>query len=973
MSVTREAQIHFELYRHIQNSLDLGFFYRNVRFTKAEPEYSKGLTGFADIVIFDNIGRPWLVIEAKKRVAGRYIRNIDPFSPIVVRQAHRYASQLGSPYFATYNGAVLVLFKTEERFVPLLQRKTKSYLIKDIEKFAPEVLREVVDLEKGISRWDPREDAFVARLEEFHRRLFNYFELKTKDKLAEDKKFNALFLNWIGNQGWEFDQKTLTNFSRQAAYLIMNKLIFYKVLRNDPIYSGSIPPLSFDPFNLSQKLRENFDLIIKNVDFEAVFDQDPIFDELPLDETLSEELNEFILELDAYDLSKFSSDVVGRIYERIIPPKERHDLGQYYTPPEVCELIVRLTIKNPQSHILDPAVGSGGFLVKAYEQLKTLKSEAELSINHTDIINQLHGIDINRFPAHLSAINLALRDLSSKTENLDIEVSDFFNVKIGQKRIIVEKSTVGGKKFVEMEAPNKVDVIVANPPYIRQEKISDKNRVRKHLDNLEFNKMSERSDVYCYFFTHSSEFLREGGSLGFITSNRWLTVDYGKKLQSFFLNNFKIKCVIAFDKQVFKDPLIGTVITILEKCSEESKRNSNVTRFLRFKRRIGIEQIIEKVERDYMRDLFYEDLDFRLVTIKQEDLYKEEKWFKYLYAPTLYFELYSHEKTVPLDEIAYISSGIKTGANNFFYFRNQSFKDWGLDSFVSPIIKHVRQTEFIELKREDTNWFVLDVHDIVNQILSAKEESIRKTSDPIEAIKQGLKDRGFQALLSYIQHGESLGINQIRSVQSRKVWFDLGKLPRPIIMFPEVYWKKAQVLYNKERLTLDKRLYQICPKKDINAEVLLAILNSDLLLLMREIDGRVEEGQAMNRNSVMIYEANALSVLNPRKLSKKESNRIREAFIKLVENERTCDENTLRLLQRELNNAVLVPLNMENRAEELEKTTNALLEARVKGGGMQSEVIIGLEEPEYKKIMKLKGARLAEEKGERITLEQFFS
>jgi len=972
MSITSEAQVHFEFYRYIQNALDLGFSYRGVKFTKARPEYSKGLTGFADIVVFDNIDRPWLVIEAKKRVAGRYIRNIDPFSSVVIRQAHRYASQLGSPYFATYNGAVLVLFETEERFVPLLQRKTKSYLVKDAENFASELLREVIDLEKGIARWDPREDAFVSRLEEFHRRLFTYFGTKIEKKLAEDQKFLDTFTSWVRTQGWEPSTRILNNFSRQAAYLLMNKLIFYKVLQTDAVYSAAIPPLDFKPLELSTKLRENFDTLMENVDFEAVFDQDPIFDEIPLDATLSDELADFIQELDEYDLSKFGSDVIGRIYQRIIPPKERHDLGQYYTPPEVCELIVRLTVKDPKGHILDPAVGSGGFLVKAYEQLKTLKSEANLPANHKETIEQIHGIDINRFPAHLSAINLALRDLSSKTENLDIEISDFFNVKVGQQRIMVEKSVVGGKKIVEMAAPSKVDVIVANPPYIRQEKISDKNRVREHLRDLRLQKMSERSDIYCYFFTHSSEFLRERGDLGFITSNRWLTVGYGRDLQNFFLNNFKIKCVIAFDKQVFKDPLIGTVITILEKCPDETERNSNVVRFLRFKGRIELKEVIDKVETDYLRDLFYEDPKFRLVTRSQGDLYDEDKWYKYLYAPTLYFEIYSHEKIVQMKELATISSGIKTGANNFFYFRGQSFKDFGLDSFVSPIIKHVRQTEFIELKKTDTDWFVLDVHDIVDKILSAQEESMRETSDPAEVVKRGLGDGGFQTLLRYIERGEAQGVNRVRSVRSRRIWFDLGELPKPLILFPEVYWKKAQTLYNKEGLTLDKRLYSIWPKENIDPEVLLGILNSDLLLLMREIDGRVEEGQAMNRNSIMIYEANDLSILDPRRLSEEESDRIRKAFIKLLEMERKCDENTLKTLRRELNKAVLAPIDMENRAEELEKTIQALLEARIKGGGMHAEVIIGVKEPEYKKIMKLKGATPREERG-RITLEEFFA
>ena len=971
MTIVSEARIHFEFYRYIQNLLDSGFYYRGITFTNAEPEYSKGLTGFADIVVFDNMARPWLVIEAKKRVAGRYIRNIDPFSPVVVRQAHRYASQLGSPYFATYNGTVLVLFKTEERFVPLLQRKTKSYLVKDVEKFAFGLLREVIDLEKGVERWDPREDAFVSRLEEFHRRLFNQFDPIIRKKIDEDKKFSDSFRSWIRTQGWEADARILDIFSRQAAYLLMNKLIFYKILQNDPVYSDSVPQLDYKTPELSKKLRENFNVVMKNVDFEAVFDQDPIFDEIPLDIALSNEVKDFIHELGEYDLSKFSSDVIGRIYQKIIPPKERHDLGQYYTPPEVCELIVRLTVKDPETQVLDPAVGSGGFLVKAYDQLRTLKIKAGLSGKHEEIIDQIHGIDINRFPAHLTAINLALRDLSSKTENLDIEVSDFFDVKVGQKRILVEKSVVGGKKIVEMAAPSKVDAIVANPPYIRQEKIDDKHKVREHLAKLGYRKMSDRSDIYCYFFTHSSEFLRRNGALSFITSNRWLTVRYGKDLRNFFLDNFKTKSIIAFDRQVFKDPLIGTVITILEKCPEESERDSNVVRFLRFKSRVDLEDIIDRVETEYKRDLFYEDSDFRLVTRNQKDLYAEDKWYKYLYAPTLYFEIYSHEKTVPMKEVADISSGLKTGANRFFYFKGESFKDFGLDSFVSPIIKHVRQTEYIELKKEDTDWFVLDIHRITDEILSARSESIRENSAPPEVVKQGLRDRGFHELLSYIEQGEDLGIHKVSSVRSRKIWFDLGELPRPLMMFPEVYWKKAQILYNRDGITLDKRLYSIWPEKGIDPEVLLGILNSDLLLLMREIDGRVEEGQAMNRNSVMIYEAKNLRILDPRKLSGKESRRIKQAFIKLIENERKYDANKLRSLRMELNRAVLSPMGMENRAEELEKTIQALLEARVKGGGIHAEVVIGVEESERQKIMKLKGARLKEEKIKVVTLEDF--
>lgn len=955
--------------------LEEGFFYRGITLSKAEPEYSKGLDGFADIVIFDKRYRPWLVVEAKKRVAGYYSRNFDPFSPIVVRQAHRYASQLGAPYFATYNGDILVLFRTIEKFVPLLQRKTKSYLVKDVEKFASRLLFEVIDLEKGIRLWDPREDAFVTRLEEFHKRLSTQFSTLLANKLRSDKRFSQQFRRWLRDQGWESNEKVHQNFARQAAYLLMNKLIFYKILQNEPAYSDNIPALDLKPAEISNQLRMTFDEVVRNIDFEAVFEQDPIFDQVPLNKTTNEELREFLKELEGYNFSEFGSDVIGRIYQNVIPPEERHDLGQYYTPPQICELVVHLTVKDPDSHVLDPAVGSGGFVVKAYERLKTLKRESGMPIDHKEIVSQIHGVDINRFPAHLTAINLTLRDLNSKTENVDVEVSDFFDLKPRQKRMQVERALARGRSLVEMVAPAKVDAVVGNPPYIRQEKIGNKGKVRKHLHKLGYDDMSDRADIYCYFFTHSTEFLKEGGNLGFITSNRWLTVGYGKDLQAFFLRNCKIKAIIAFDKQVFKEPLIGTVITILEKCAEESNRDSNVVGFFRFKRRLDLETIIKRVQTNYKPDLFYEDAELRLVTMQQRDLRREDKWYKYLYAPTIYFKCSSHKKVVPLENVADVSRGITSNANRFFYFRGKkAFEDWGIhEKFVSPLVKHVRQTEFIEIGKKDTDWFVLDLHGIVQEILSSEDKTLTEHLEPAEIVKRGFVNRGFHGLSDYIEHGEKIGINRRPALRSRKIWFDLGHLPRPPIMFPEVYWKKAQVLSNTDGLTLDKRLYSIWPKKNSDPVVLLGILNSGVLLMMREIDGRVEEGQAMNRNSVMVYEAKNLKILDPRKLSKREASRIKKAFQELVEKEHRCNKQELNKLHEELDKAVLAPLGMEEKAKELRTTVEALLQARIVGGGMHAEVIIGTEKSEREEIMRIRSRISGEEamRVERITLDDF--
>jgi len=104
-----------------------------------------------------------------------------------------------------------------------------------------------------------------------------------------------------------------------------------------------------------------------------------------------------------YNLARIRSDILGRVYEDLIPEDERHRLGQYYTPPPIVDLIIELCIKSPDDVVLDPGCGSGSFLVKAYHKLRDLKkkenlfrSEAEL---HKEILNQIYSIDINPFPA----------------------------------------------------------------------------------------------------------------------------------------------------------------------------------------------------------------------------------------------------------------------------------------------------------------------------------------------------------------------------------------------------------------------------------------------------------------------------------------------------------------------------------------------------------------------------------------------
>ncbi len=974
-SIIREASLHFELHRHMQNAIAEGLAINGICFTQSEPEYSKNLMGGrADIVIFDDKKNPWLVIEAKRKVPrGGYTRKFDPYSPIVIKQAHSYAERLGAPFFATYNGRILVLFRTYEEFKPLLQRKTKAYEIKDLSIFSKELLIDIVKLHLNQTKWDNLDEAFVKRAKHFHDILAEEYAQSLHTSLSKNKEFESAFSKWTKEQGRDYDkekEKLHDIFSQQGAYILMNQILFYKILESEKVYSGLVTKLTptANLAELPSHLSSAFTEVVENIDFKAVFETDPIFGLVPITESMSENISEFIEEMSEYDLTVFDSDVIGRIYEQLIPTKERHDLGQYYTPPSIVELIINLCLEDSNETILDPACGSGGFLVKAYDHLRKLKL-MKGKPTHEEILSQIYGIDINRFPAHLSAINLAIRNISEKTDNVRIEVADFFDINPGQKRFARKIVRLDGDSKDEIiPIPNKVDVIVANPPYIRQEKIEDKERVRKHLKKLKLD-LQVRADIYAYFFTHAYQFLNLNGRLGFITSDKWLDTKYGMQLASFFLDNFKIYAIIKFDKQVFSDPLIGTVITILQAEKNEKKRKNNTVRLLRLKKSMELGKILNLLKEAKFSEMVYDTTEYRLALKSQQSLRKEWKWLRYIYAPEIYFTILESGKTASLSDLATITRGRVTGANNFFYMTKAEAEARGIESkYLKPIMKAIAQAEFVNFKKEDTEWLCLDLHELVESTLVElkSRKNLRSDQSLSEMVKLKIKKHS-PGLFQYIEHGEIMGYNKAPTCKARKIWFDIGELLRPQFIFPDVYWKRTSVPFNSDRIAIDKQLYALIPDEDIDGFVLGGILNSDIHALMREMHGRTVGGEGLNRNQVMVWEANQMPTIDVRQLSEAEKQLIVKTFKKLLQQCRQATTEELNELYHELNASIMATLGIEARTKELETEVENLIDIRVSGGGTQKDTMV--EKEGQTKVIQLRGAR---EITRDNTLERFF-
>jgi len=491
-SMSREAEVESKLHHYLFSVLEKrGFTIEGVRFDEPKTQYP--VSGRrADIVVLTQGKKPLLVIETKRKYEkkGYYkvIRNIMPTNRVVIDQALWYATYAGAPYFATTNGRVFALFtrpEKDERFSFSKHRimiKERDILS---EAFAEELLITLARLHRKVPvPVTPLDWSFIIVLRDFVDWLSDVVEPLIRKKLRIDEEFKTEYGKFAEEVGYKPDAGQL---AKEMAYVLMNKIVFYKVLERYYKELGSRKLKQISAPDAKTYLNTLYSFFNKAVevtgDFEPVFYTE-IYDriEIPDDAFVFEGINAFIEDMEHHRLEDLGSDIVGFIYEELIPAAERHALGQFYTPPAIAELITKWAVRNADDTILDPGCGSGTFLIKAYGRLLELKRyKAPTERVHKEILSQLYAFDINPFPLHLTALNLASRYIRAPSTEVNTIHSDFFRISSVQKFATpyVVKTPAGEVKR-EIPIP-KFDAIIANPPYTRWTEIPEKTRVELNL------------------------------------------------------------------------------------------------------------------------------------------------------------------------------------------------------------------------------------------------------------------------------------------------------------------------------------------------------------------------------------------------------------------------------------------------------------------------------------------------------------
>jgi len=849
----------------------------------------------------------------------------------LVEPASEKAYKLRSPYFATSNINQLILFSTQKHreLTNLPEQIINTYRLTSItdpdlidqpgirlqiqrilERFLTE-LCEIAKKKKPIPKRSI-DEILIYRLRSAIDSLQLHYQKLIRERIT-DGKFSRRLKKWFGEQGWSYSGQApdIERVARQTAYLLINKVLFYTALQEKHKLSPlSIPSDLTDSKILKGTLQVYFNRAL-DVDYETIFTTDFI-DELAFPQAPEAilTLKEVLEDIKRYKLSELDYDIIGRIFERLIPCDERHMLGQYFTRSDIVDLILGFCLQKEEDKLFDPACGTGTFLVRAYKRKKLQNPR----LDHNAILKTLWGGDIAKFPVSLATINLAIRDLGADENYPGIFQKDFFQLHpdlsefVQPRKVIVR--TFDSRK-IQLELPRYFDCVVGNPPFTRQEEMEEliggegyKKEITETATSYQNKKMAnlgKRAGIYAHFFLHGWKFLHEGGHFGFIVSNSWLDVDYGKYLQEFFLKQYKIVAIIESKvERWFEEADINTCIVILQKCSQKMEREDHLVHFVYLKKplthfippaednwevEINRRNQVDKFRESILgQNQLYENEEVRIYPKLQKELWDEgydkegkkyvgSKWGKYIRAPQIFFKILEKgkDKLVPLKEIAHIRRGFTTGANEFFYLAEEKIKQWGIEK------------EFWMHKEGDKwvpNYVIRSPRECKSIVVNPKNLKYR-----ILMIHKDKKDLRRTNVLKYIKEGERRGYHQRPTCKSRKRWYDLGRREPGTCLWEMIHFERLKAPINTNKVFVDHNLFEILPKSDEFSLAISSQLNSTIFGMFRELEGRVNLGQGSLKTEGI--DIQKFPIADPKLFSSPQLKKIENTFRKFLGREST--------------------------------------------------------------------------------------
>jgi predicted type IV restriction endonuclease len=346
-----------------------------------------------------------------------------------------------------------------------------------------------------------------------------------------------------------------------------------------------------------------------------------------------------------YEFSVLPTDILGQVYERFLgkvisltpgrrarieeKPEVRKAGGVFYTPTYIVDYIVKKTVaklvegKKPgprggasRLKILDPACGSGSFLLGAYQYLldwhrdayvadgpekwakgktprlyQSQKGQWRLTTEERRriLLNNIYGVDIDPQAVEVTKLSLLLKVLEGEDEQSIGKQMALFqervlpdlseNIKCGNSLIgpdfydhqqmdLFDQEAVfrvnafdWDAEFSQIMAEGGFDAVIGNPPYVRQEGLQDS----KAYFAKKYSVYHGTADLYAYFIEKGVSLLKPDGRFAYIVANKWMRANYGKPLRYWMKQQHIVEIIDFGDLRVFTQASTYPCILVIQK------------------------------------------------------------------------------------------------------------------------------------------------------------------------------------------------------------------------------------------------------------------------------------------------------------------------------------------------------------------------------------------------------------------------
>ena len=404
--------------------------------------------------------------------------------------------------------------------------------------------------------------------------------LYSKSKLA----FRLLYdYVWLPER--KVDDKLKGNISFNSAILLLSRLITVRFLEDYSFLGRRF--FSNGGIKAFREVRKVFNaqytelIRLSANDAKEIFPtivEETVYDwPLDLADSISSKKIENILYwLSFFNFSTIKEDILSQLYTKMVSPSLRKKLGQVFTPPWVADYIVKRIIeeKGEEISVLDPACGSGTFLVSFFEEAvgKKVRQRKVYFTKVKEVLSKLHGNDIDTFATTITKLQLTWHLLDFKEELL---TQGFPILKISTgDAIATNGNLVSQGGLWSFYDTRTYDAVIGNPPYVRPE-IRKAEPSKESLK--EFGEFAKKNLRTLFTYKALKRWLDERGILGFVLPLSILDSEESKELRELFKKEYTIKEIVDLElaaKCVFPDVAVIPLLLIVEK--KKPKENDKV-------------------------------------------------------------------------------------------------------------------------------------------------------------------------------------------------------------------------------------------------------------------------------------------------------------------------------------------------------------------------------------------------------------